>query len=100
MSRRSRSARIRRSSAASMASEVETPPRRPTAAGIRSRPGPVVGWVARDLRAAREEDALDVWTPGVWLLLLGLAAANGANDTAKGVATLAGAGVTRYRTAL
>jgi inorganic phosphate transporter, PiT family len=34
------------------------------------------------------------------LLLLGLAAANGANDVSKGVATLAGAGVAAYRTAI
>jgi PiT family inorganic phosphate transporter len=34
------------------------------------------------------------------LLIAGLAAANGANDVSKGVATLAGAGVTRYRTAI
>lgn len=36
----------------------------------------------------------------VLLLTLGLAAANGANDVSKGVATLAGAGVARYRTAI
>ncbi len=36
----------------------------------------------------------------VLLLTLALAAANGANDVSKGVATLAGAGVTRYRTAI
>lgn len=36
----------------------------------------------------------------VLLLALALAAANGANDVAKGVATLAGSGVTRYRTAI
>ena len=36
----------------------------------------------------------------VFLLLVGLAAANGSNDVSKGVATLAGAGVTRYRTAV
>ena len=36
----------------------------------------------------------------VVLLTLGLAAANGANDVSKGVATLAGAGVARYRTAI
>ena len=34
------------------------------------------------------------------LLTLGLAAVNGGNDVSKGVATLAGAGVTRYRTAV
>lgn len=33
-------------------------------------------------------------------LCIALAAANGANDVSKGVATLAGAGVTRYRTAI
>src|SRR5574341_1202207 len=38
---------------------------------------------------------------GLILLLLGaLAAANGANDVSTGVATLAGSGVTRYRTAI
>lgn len=36
----------------------------------------------------------------VLLLTLALAAANGANDVAKGVATLAGSGITRYRTAI
>jgi PiT family inorganic phosphate transporter len=36
----------------------------------------------------------------IFLLLVGLAAANGSNDVSKGVATLAGAGVTRYRTAV
>ncbi len=36
----------------------------------------------------------------VFILLVALAAANGGNDVAKGVATLAGAGVTRYRTAV
>lgn len=36
----------------------------------------------------------------VLLLTLGLAAANAANDVSKGVATLAGAGVARYRTAI
>jgi PiT family inorganic phosphate transporter len=36
----------------------------------------------------------------VFILLIGLAAANGSNDVCKGVATLAGAGVTRYRTAI
>ncbi|MGA8112687.1 MAG: inorganic phosphate transporter, partial [Actinocatenispora sp.] len=36
----------------------------------------------------------------IFLLLVALAAANGGNDVAKGVATLAGAGVTRYRTAV
>lgn len=36
----------------------------------------------------------------ILVLLIGLAAANGANDVSKGVATLAGAGVTRYRTAI
>jgi inorganic phosphate transporter, PiT family len=36
----------------------------------------------------------------ILVLLVGLAAANGANDVSKGVATLAGAGVTRYRTAI
>lgn len=34
------------------------------------------------------------------IMLVGLAAANGANDVSKGVATLAGAGVTAYRTAI
>lgn len=33
-------------------------------------------------------------------MLVGLAAANGANDVSKGVATLAGSGVTAYRTAI
>lgn len=37
---------------------------------------------------------------GTVILAVLLAAMNGANDDAKGVATLAGAGVTRYRTAL
>ena len=36
----------------------------------------------------------------VLFLLIGLAAANGANDVSKGVATLAGAGVSAYRTAV
>lgn len=36
----------------------------------------------------------------VLILTVALAAANGANDVAKGVATLAGAGITRYRTAI
>jgi inorganic phosphate transporter, PiT family len=36
----------------------------------------------------------------ILILLLALAAANGANDVSKGVATLAGAGVARYRTAI
>jgi inorganic phosphate transporter, PiT family len=36
----------------------------------------------------------------VFVLVAGLAAANGSNDVPKGVATLAGAGVTRYRTAI
>ena len=36
----------------------------------------------------------------ILILMLTLAAANGANDVSKGVATLAGAGVTRYRTAI
>jgi len=36
----------------------------------------------------------------VLILLLAVAAANGANDVSKGVATLAGSGVTRYRTAI
>jgi PiT family inorganic phosphate transporter len=36
----------------------------------------------------------------VLLLTLALAAVNGANDLSKGVATLAGAGVVRYRTAI
>lgn len=36
----------------------------------------------------------------IFLLLIALAAANGANDVSKGVATLAGSGVTRYRTAI
>ncbi|MCA1573280.1 MAG: inorganic phosphate transporter, partial [Acidobacteria bacterium] len=35
-----------------------------------------------------------------FLLTIALAAANGANDVSKGVATLAGSGVTRYRTAI
>lgn len=39
-------------------------------------------------------------TVAVFLLLVALAAANGANDVSKGVATLAGAGITRYRTAI
>lgn len=39
-------------------------------------------------------------TVAVFLLLAALAAANGGNDVSKGVATLAGAGVTRYRTAV
>ena len=36
----------------------------------------------------------------IFIVLVGLAAANGANDVSKGVATLAGSGVTRYRTAI
>jgi hypothetical protein len=36
----------------------------------------------------------------IFIMLIGLAAANGANDVSTGVATLAGVGVTRYRTAL
>jgi PiT family inorganic phosphate transporter len=39
-------------------------------------------------------------TAVIFVLLVGLAAANGSNDVAKGVATLAGAGVARYRTAI
>jgi PiT family inorganic phosphate transporter len=39
-------------------------------------------------------------TAAILVLALGLAAANGANDVPKTVATLAGAGVTRYRTAI
>ncbi len=36
----------------------------------------------------------------ILVLTVSLAAANGSNDDAKGVATLAGAGVTRYRFAI
>lgn len=36
----------------------------------------------------------------IFVLLIALATANGANDVSKGVATLAGSGVTRYRTAI
>ncbi|MEU7751365.1 inorganic phosphate transporter [Micromonospora sp. NPDC049171] len=39
-------------------------------------------------------------TVAILVVLLFLAAANGANDVSKGVATLAGAGVTAYRTAI
>ena len=39
-------------------------------------------------------------TLAVVLLTLALGAANGANDVSKGIATLAGAGVARYRTAI
>ena len=39
-------------------------------------------------------------TAAILVLALGLAAANGANDVPKTVATLGGAGVTRYRTAI
>ncbi|HET9893351.1 MAG TPA: inorganic phosphate transporter [Streptosporangiaceae bacterium] len=39
-------------------------------------------------------------TIAIFVLLVALAAANGANDVSKGIATLAGAGVTRYRTAI
>jgi PiT family inorganic phosphate transporter len=39
-------------------------------------------------------------TVAVVLLTLALGAANGANDVSKGIATLAGAGVARYRTAI
>lgn len=39
-------------------------------------------------------------TAVIVVLLVGLAVANGANDVCKGVATLAGAGITRYRTAI
>jgi len=43
---------------------------------------------------------MDGVTAAILLLTAGLAAANGANDVSKGVATLVGAGVTRYRTAV
>lgn len=43
---------------------------------------------------------LDATTAAILILSLGLAAFNGANDTSKGVATLAGAGVTSYRKAI
>ncbi len=36
----------------------------------------------------------------IFILLVALAAANGANDVSKGVATLVGSGITRYRTAI
>lgn len=39
-------------------------------------------------------------TTAIMIMLIGLAAANGANDVSKGVATLAGAGVVAYRTAI
>jgi PiT family inorganic phosphate transporter len=39
-------------------------------------------------------------TAAIVILVIALAAANGSNDVPKGVATLAGAGVTRYRTAI
>jgi PiT family inorganic phosphate transporter len=39
-------------------------------------------------------------TIAIFALTAGLAAANGSNDVSKGVATLAGTGVTRYRTAI
>ncbi|MGH9022011.1 MAG: inorganic phosphate transporter [Acidimicrobiia bacterium] len=39
-------------------------------------------------------------TIAIFVLLVALAAVNGGNDVPKGVATLAGAGVTRYRTAI
>lgn len=39
-------------------------------------------------------------TVAILIMVVGLAAANGANDVSKGVATLAGAGVTAYRTAI
>lgn len=39
-------------------------------------------------------------TVAILVLVVALAAANGSNDVPKGVATLAGAGVTRYRTAI
>jgi PiT family inorganic phosphate transporter len=39
-------------------------------------------------------------TDAIVLLLVALAAVNGGNDVSKGVATLAGAGVTRYRSAI
>ncbi|HET7013890.1 MAG TPA: anion permease [Streptosporangiaceae bacterium] len=39
-------------------------------------------------------------TIAIFFLVIALAAANGANDVSKGIATLAGAGVTRYRTAI
>lgn len=39
-------------------------------------------------------------TAAIFVLTVAVAAANGSNDNAKGVATLAGARVTRYRTAL
>jgi len=43
---------------------------------------------------------MNVVSLALLILTLALAAANGANDVAKGVATLAGAGVTRYHTAI
>jgi len=43
---------------------------------------------------------VDAITVAILVLTVALAAANGANDVAKGVATLAGAGITRYRTAV
>ncbi len=45
-------------------------------------------------------DVGECMTVVILILLIGLGAANGANDVSKGVATLAGAGVTRYRTAI
>jgi len=36
----------------------------------------------------------------IFALIVALAAVNGANDVSKGVATLAGSGITRYRTAI
>jgi len=39
-------------------------------------------------------------TAAILFLTAGLAAANGANDVSKGIATLAGAGVTRYQIAI
>ncbi|MGH9013403.1 MAG: inorganic phosphate transporter [Acidimicrobiia bacterium] len=43
---------------------------------------------------------MDATTVAILVLMVALAAANGANDVPKGVATLAGAGVARYRTAV
>jgi phosphate/sulfate permease len=43
---------------------------------------------------------LNAVTAAIFALTVGLAAANGSNDVSKGVATLAGSGVTRYRTAI
>jgi len=55
---------------------------------------------ARRWEHARRWEEGDPVTVAIFGLLVFLAAMNGANDVSKGIATLAGAGVTRYRTAI